>query len=88
MDAILDRPMDAVISQLPLTNTCKDALCGGSTALGRLLQLAISCERGSWHEVTSSAEELGMEEDTIWDAFRDACRWSSAILKQNNEKKQ
>jgi EAL and modified HD-GYP domain-containing signal transduction protein len=88
MDAILDRPMDAVISQLPLTNTCKDALCGGSTALGRLLQLAISCERGSWHEVTSSAGELGMEEDTIWDAFRDACRWSSAILKQNNEKKQ
>jgi EAL and modified HD-GYP domain-containing signal transduction protein len=88
MDAILDRPMDTVISQLPLTAECKDALRGSTTALGRLLQLATSCERGAWEEVASSAAGLGLKEDKIWDAFRDACRWSGDILRQNNEKKQ
>jgi EAL and modified HD-GYP domain-containing signal transduction protein len=88
MDAILDRPMDTVISQLPLTSECKDALRGSTTALGRLLQLATSCERGQWEEVASSASQLGLHEDKIWDAFRDACRWSGDILRQNNEKKQ
>jgi len=88
MDAILNRPMDAVISQLPLTEECKDALRGSSTGLGRLLQLATSCERGAWEEVAGSAAGLGLNEDKIWDAFRDACRWSADILRQNSEKKQ
>lgn len=87
MDAILDRPMDTVIAQLPLTNACKDALRGGRDPLGRLLQLAIGCERGAWEKISASAVELKLPEEAIWDAFRDACLWSAEILHENNEKK-
>lgn len=86
MDAILDRPMDAVITQLPLTGTCKAALCGGTSSLGRLLQLTVACERGGWEEVSTHATELGLEESIIWDAFRDACQWSTSILDASKTK--
>jgi c-di-GMP-related signal transduction protein len=86
MDALLDRSMEVVISQLPLTAECKDALRGGSDALGKLLQLAIHCEHGAWQEISKIAIECGLPEDKIWDAYREACRWSSDILRENNEK--
>jgi EAL and modified HD-GYP domain-containing signal transduction protein len=83
MDALLDRPMEVVISQLPLTAQCKDALRGGHHALGGLLQMAIHCERGEWPEISQVAAKHGLAEDKIWDAYDEACRWSSEILREN-----
>lgn len=85
MDAILDRPMDLVISQLPLTPQCKDALRTGTNEIGKLLRLAVGCERGTWDEISNIAMERGLSEDTIWDIHREACRWSSEVLKENNK---
>jgi EAL and modified HD-GYP domain-containing signal transduction protein len=83
MDAILDRPMGVVISQLPLTAECKQALGGSQNALGKLLNLAICCERGAWDKISTLATEHGLAEDVILDVHRDACRWSSRILHEN-----
>jgi EAL and modified HD-GYP domain-containing signal transduction protein len=85
MDALLDRPMDVVISQLPLTDECKIALRGGGNPLGQLLQLATSCERGSWEGMSNVAIELGLPEDSIWEIHREARHWSGEILRQNRE---
>ena len=87
MDALLDRPMELVLSQLPLTVECKDALRGGNHALGKLLQLAIHCEHGEWQKISNIATERGLPEDKIWDTYREACRWSSGILRENDEKR-
>jgi c-di-GMP-related signal transduction protein len=87
MDALLDRPMEVVVSQLPLSAECKDALRGGSDALGRILQMAVHCEHGAWQEISNAAVQRGLQEDTIWEAYREACRWSSDVLLENNEKK-
>lgn len=84
MDAILDCPMKIVISQLPLSAECKEALHGRDNGLGRMLRLAVCCERGAWQEVSGIAVECGLPEDTIWDLYREACQWSSEILKENN----
>jgi EAL and modified HD-GYP domain-containing signal transduction protein len=87
MDAILERPMERVISQLPLTSDCKNALCGGSNALGTLLRLAICCERGAWEQISGLACECGIEEATILAVHRDACRWAGEILQENRRPK-
>jgi EAL and modified HD-GYP domain-containing signal transduction protein len=84
MDAILDRPMDVVIAQLPLTQKCKEALRGADNSLGKLLRLAISCERGAWEEISFNAAERGLPEDAIWDIYREACHWSGKILQENS----
>ena len=86
MDALLDRPMEAVISQLPLTADCKEALRSGNGDLGRLLRMAIQCEHGDWQELSSLAAEHGLAEDRVWDAYDEACRWSCEILLENNRK--
>ena len=83
MDAILDRPMELVISQLPLTSDCKNALCGGTNALGALLRLAICCERGAWEQLSVFACESGIPEATILEVHRDASRWAGQILQEN-----
>jgi EAL and modified HD-GYP domain-containing signal transduction protein len=84
MDAILDCPMEVVTSQMPLSAECKQALHGSDNGLGRLLQLAICCERGAWLEVSGIAMEAGLLEDTIWDIYRKACAWSRRILRANS----
>lgn len=85
MDAILDRPMEVVISQLPLSAECKDALLGGVNGPGKLLRLAICCEHGAWDETSTLAIEHGLAEDKVWDIYREACRWSCEILQENNK---
>jgi c-di-GMP-related signal transduction protein len=84
MDAILERPMEIVISQLPLTSDCKNALCGGSNVLGTLLRLAICCERGAWEQISDLTCECGIEEAAILAVHRDACRWAGEILRENH----
>lgn len=86
MDAILDCPMEAVIAQLPLTTQCKDALRGGNDSLGKLLRLAICCEQGVWQEIADIAGERKFPEEMLWELYREACRWSSEILKENSRK--
>jgi EAL and modified HD-GYP domain-containing signal transduction protein len=83
MDAILDCPMKVLISQLPLSSECKEALQGEENSLGKMLQLAVCCERGAWQEVTSIAFERSLPEDAIWDIYRQARQWSSEILQEN-----
>jgi EAL and modified HD-GYP domain-containing signal transduction protein len=87
MDAILDRPMEGLLTQLPLTKECKAALRGDATPLGRLLQLTVACERGLWAEVSQLAAQLKLDEERVWDAFAAARRWSNEILKEPKESK-
>jgi EAL and modified HD-GYP domain-containing signal transduction protein len=83
MDAILNRPMEAVISQLPLTAECKSALRGDANTLGNLLRVATWCERGAWEEISAFACESGIPEATILNIHRNACRWADEILQEN-----
>jgi EAL and modified HD-GYP domain-containing signal transduction protein len=85
IDAILDRPMEMVISQLPLTDVCKDALRGADSSLGNLLHLAIHCERGAWEEVSSIAAVRALSEETIWEIHREACCWANEVLQENHK---
>ncbi len=86
MDAILDCRMEVVIAQLPLIPQCKDALLGGDNSLGKLLRIAICCERGAWEEISAIADEHELPEEKIWEIHREACCWSSEILKENTSR--
>lgn len=83
MDAILDRPMEVVIAQLPLTQQCKEALRCADNSFGKLLRLAICCERGAWEEIGANAVERNLAEDVVWDHYREACHWSGTVLQEN-----
>jgi len=85
MDAILDRPLDLVLAQLPLSAECKEALRGADNRLGKLLQLAVCCERGGWEELRGIAATSALSEQTIWEIHREACLWTEQVLKENHQ---
>jgi EAL and modified HD-GYP domain-containing signal transduction protein len=59
LDALLNRPMNELVTELALDRPLGEALCGnGTSSLGHTLQRAIAYERGDWSFVNSlSASE-------------------------------
>jgi EAL and modified HD-GYP domain-containing signal transduction protein len=52
LDALLDRPMKALVAELPLSQSLREALCGGAgSPMGEVLRRAIAHEAGNWTEL-------------------------------------
>lgn len=83
MDAILDRPIEIVIAQLPINADCKAALRAREGPFGGLLRLATGCERGDWPEAADAAAELKLSEEKVWELHRGAWQWAGEILSEN-----
>ena len=86
MDAMLNRPLEVVLSHLPIRSFCKDALRNGSNALGKLLRLSVACERGAWEEAEQHTSSLALGEDMVWQGWSDACAWSQTILHEHHNR--
>ena len=76
LDALLDKPMAAVVTELPLGDNLRDALLGHSTSkLALTLRRAIACETGQWNS-------LGLDEQaaaaSLLDAYVDALEFAAA----------
>lgn len=48
IDALMDRPMDELLAQLPLSTAVKEALLGGKGELGDALESVLAYEKGAW----------------------------------------
>nr|WP_092072337.1 HDOD domain-containing protein [Dendrosporobacter quercicolus]NSL48579.1 HDOD domain-containing protein [Dendrosporobacter quercicolus DSM 1736]SDM40365.1 EAL and modified HD-GYP domain-containing signal transduction protein [Dendrosporobacter quercicolus] len=62
MDAVLDQPMDEILTELPLKKEIKAALLGDSNIYRDILNLCIAYERAEWNEIFCCAEKLGLDE--------------------------
>ena len=61
VDALLDRPMEDAVADLPLADDVTAALVRRAGGKGRTLTMAEACERGAWDEAalpTIDATEL------------------------------
>lgn len=76
LDAILERPMSAVVAELPLPEAIKAALVGDDNRYRRLLDCAIAFERGEWDEAIELAEAAGANPDVLAGAYAAALRWA------------
>ena len=76
LDAILDSPMDKVISQLPLSPDIADALREQKGPLVPFLAMAAAYERGEWGRLTRLAALLGIPESDLPAKHHDASEWS------------
>lgn len=63
IDALLERPMNVILDELPLANEIKDALTGQQNQLWSVLQYAIAYEQGEWNAAEELADTLGVKED-------------------------
>ncbi len=80
LDAILARPMDSLLQQLPLPPNIQAALRGEDTDLRRLLDCVIAYERGQWDQCLTLAARVGLRPTALPAAHREAMRWSTEFL--------
>ncbi len=66
-DAILDRPMEQVLANLPIAPEVRIALCGGANHCRDVYDLLLACERADWPALSAASVRLGIDESTVAD---------------------
>jgi EAL and modified HD-GYP domain-containing signal transduction protein len=75
LDALLDRPMEDVLNDLPLTSEVNQAILEKQGPLGLILQCATAYEQGDWEQLP----DLGLDNATIKNAYLEAIQWTRDV---------
>ena len=76
IDALMDRTMEEIVEQLPLSAILKDALLEQEGIIGEALKCCIAFERADWENV----QFQHIDEITIQKAYFDAVIWSNDAM--------
>ena len=76
LDALLDRPMEEMVEDLPLSATIRGALLGEQNEARLVLDTVTAYERGQWDEATTLAHRAGIQPERLPVAYADALRWA------------
>lgn len=81
MDAILDEPIDSVMSKLPLAKEIKEALIDKQGVLADYIKLIQFYETAHWQEANAAISSLGLANDKVPDAYHTAVQWANEQMK-------
>jgi EAL and modified HD-GYP domain-containing signal transduction protein len=87
LDAILDQPLETLLSRLPLAEEIKDALLSSNPSIPILqnaLNTAISYEKGQWRMTQRNCAKISLNEDLLPKMFASSIAWANNI---NTDKK-
>jgi len=76
IDAILGRPLEEILKDLPLSIEIKDALCGKPNRLCDVFDYVLAYEKGDWEAVSEMAGALGLDESGIPAVYLGAVHWA------------
>ena len=79
LDTMLDRPMTAIVAELPLEDDTKRALCGEQNPKRIILDCTIAYERGEWSECSRLARIAGIDPAVLPGASAEAMRWAQEL---------
>lgn len=80
IDAIVDQPMQEVMSLLPLSEPIKQALAHRKGPLIGYLMLAETYEKGQWDPMSKVAQVLKITESQLPAIYLQACEWSNKLM--------
>jgi EAL and modified HD-GYP domain-containing signal transduction protein len=78
-DALLDRPMDKVLSELSLSPEIHSALNGGGGIFDHVYQTLLSYEKADWARLSEIATKEGYPEEQIPECFLAASKRAIAV---------
>ena len=79
MDAILDKPLDSILAELPVRREIKDALQAQKGLYWQLLEIAVAHERADWEKVGVLVGETRMNEEKVSSLYVSAVDWSTDL---------
>jgi c-di-GMP-related signal transduction protein len=80
IDALLERPMEVILDELPLAFEIKAALMGQQNQLWAVLQYVIAYEQGEWKAAEELADSLGIKEGLLPQVYTSAIEESDLYL--------
>jgi EAL and modified HD-GYP domain-containing signal transduction protein len=78
-DALLDKPMNEVLLQLPVSQEVESALCGGQNRFRDVYEILLAMERAEWQELAERAARLGQIEDILPDTYKLAIQRAASL---------
>lgn len=80
LDALMDRPMEDMLAEVPLSKDIKTALLTGGGQYGQIFQVMLAYEHAQWVLFADLASSLNIPEAPAAGAFRQALAWSARAL--------
>ena len=84
LDAMLDRPLDDLLSGLPVASNVCSVLLGSAPAGDRWAEVLASVrayEAADWTSLSASAGRLGIADDVLPQLYLESVEWSSDVLR-------
>ena len=75
LDALMDKSMDELLQQLPLSDEINNALLYRDGQLGDVLKCVLAYERGDWEE----AKNIDLEAQELLDCYLQAIEWANTV---------
>ncbi|MGM7635089.1 EAL and HDOD domain-containing protein [Bacillus sp. Hm123] len=82
IDALLGKPMENILAELPIDLEIKEALLLKENHFSKALQLIKSVETGNWLVASDFCSQLQWEEDVLFTCYNEAIRWSDQLLEK------
>jgi EAL and modified HD-GYP domain-containing signal transduction protein len=73
LDTMLERPMEQLAAELPVSAECREALVGTDNPIATLLSQCSRCEKAEFESSEGNSE-------SIWETFHVASRWVDSLL--------
>ncbi|HOP74136.1 MAG TPA: HDOD domain-containing protein [Bacillota bacterium] len=80
IDALMGRPFQEIIDEVPVADDVKDALSGTSNSLREVYDLIIAYERGEWDVLTEKTAQLNVSENEVSRLYITALQWVQQIF--------
>ncbi len=79
-DALVGRPMEEILDELPITSKIKEALLGKPNTYGMAYLLTLCYERGDWEGVNEWSDKLGLNREELPGIYTSAIENVSEII--------
>ncbi len=80
IDALIDRPMQEILSTLPLTEQIKQALLGEPTPYRHVLEMILAMEKGDWNTCFHLGKKFNLPELLINKTYLNAIDWAQQVF--------
>jgi len=82
LDAMLDRPMPEILTEIPLPETIRNLLCSPDSAegtQGHVFEMVLRHEAADWPALERICVHLGISPATIREAYQSSLQWAAEI---------
>jgi c-di-GMP phosphodiesterase len=80
-EAIMDSPIEAILSQAHLSQNIIDTLVSGQGKIGELLQIIVNIETANWEEVDFYIEKYKLTMTKVNRCYIDAMKDTNKIMR-------